>query len=144
MKETQTVTLRPATNADTELLWGWRNDPTTRQNSRSTGVVPLNEHREWLHRRLSQPERGPLLIAEVDGEPAGTARLDLSPGETELSWTVAPAQRGKGIGLAIVAECVRRFPEHQPFFATIKEDNHASLRIAERLGIPVRVISQRG
>src|SRR5690348_1550527 len=113
--------LRRATLDDAERLWRWRNDPETRANSISTDPVPLESHIAWLKSSLRNPDRK-LLVAELDGEPVGTVRID---NDRELSWTVAPEARGRGIGGAMVAAVV--FPGA---VARIKRENLASQKIA--------------
>lgn len=121
------MSLRPATMGDAETLFNWRNDPETQANSLSTDPVPWDDHCNWLKASLANPDRD-LLIAEIDGVPVGTVRIDRGE-ESELSWTVAPDQRGKGIAKQMVALACP--PEA---VARIKPDNIASQRIAEAAG----------
>ena len=120
-----TLKVRPATIQDAELLFGWRNDPQTRANSINTGDAPWEGHLHWLRASLKNPDRQ-LLVAERDGVPVGTVRID---GGDELSWTVAPEHRGVGLGSEIVALVAKRGDRAQ-----IKCDNFASQRIAKRAG----------
>jgi spore coat polysaccharide biosynthesis predicted glycosyltransferase SpsG len=97
------VTMRPATEADAEELWRWRNDPDTRANSRSHEPVPLPDHLRWLRASLARGDRQ-LLVGEVDEVPVGTVRWDLErPGEWEVSITVAPESRGQRLGAPLLA-----------------------------------------
>jgi RimJ/RimL family protein N-acetyltransferase len=110
------LVLRPARMEDAAILFAWRNDPQTRANSLSEDKVWWPEHVAWLRCALDK-----VLIAEQDGKPVGTVRI-----ETELSWIVAPEHRGRGIGrqmLALVAGTAR-----------IKRTNIASQKIAEAAG----------
>jgi UDP-2,4-diacetamido-2,4,6-trideoxy-beta-L-altropyranose hydrolase len=127
-----TLILRAATEADARRLFDWRNDPLTRNNSLETGQVSWEEHRRWLAAALARPDRR-LLVAEYDGEVVGTVRLDQHTEGCELSWTVAPAQRGRGVGKAIVAAAVA-LAGPGALIARIKRGNAASLRIAEACG----------
>jgi len=97
------VTLRQATLADSEFLFRLRNDEATRTNSFSPQMITTAEHEEWLRERLAAPEHCRLYIAEVDGQPVGSARIDLWPGAwSEVSATVDPKHRGYGYGNLIV------------------------------------------
>ncbi|SDP28555.1 Spore coat polysaccharide biosynthesis protein SpsG, predicted glycosyltransferase [Pedococcus dokdonensis] len=97
------VTVRPATPADAEPLWHWRNDPTTREHSRSQEPVPLESHLAWLTASLARRDRH-LLVGEVAGRPVGTIRWDEdSAGEWEVSITVAPDSRGRGVAKGLLA-----------------------------------------
>lgn len=125
--------LRPASMADAALLLTWRNDPLTRAMSRNAAKVAPSEHCAWLENALADPART-LYIAELDGVPVGTLRADTRrDGTTELSWTVAPAARGKGVGRRMVAELASRLTG--PIRARIKAANAASVRIAEQVGM---------
>ena len=125
--------LRPATWEDRELLLSWRNDPETRQNSLNSDPVQPGEHERWLRRSLElHPERQ-LWIAELEAVPVGTARLDRGPQGWELSWTVAPPARGRGVGKALVAQALRLVTGQVN--AVIKAGNQASLAIARHCGL---------
>src|SRR4051794_32881053 len=84
-----TVTLRPARAGDAPLLLAWRNDPETRRWSFSQGEVTAAEHAAWLAARLQDPATL-LLVAEVDGAPAGQVRVDRADGVGVVSIAVAP------------------------------------------------------
>lgn len=128
---------REATEADAELLLGWRNDPRTRQSSRTTAMIPLADHLRWLRGVLADPDRL-LYVVERDGVPAGTVRFDLrEPGLWEVSITVAPSWRGKGLSGAVLAEGERMLlARHQAvqILAAVHEDNAASTALFERAG----------
>lgn len=122
--------LRGATWADRDRLLAWRNDPLTLQGSLTDAAVEPDEHYQWLRKSLVSASRR-LLIAEVDGLPVGTARLDYSREGCELSWTIAPEARGRGLGKQLVALAAALAPT---VFARIRSDNAASLAIARACG----------
>jgi len=124
--------LRPVTIEDADLLLEWRNDPQTRMASHNTEEVKRDEHISWLTRSLDNPSRR-LFIAEEDGVPVGTVRADYSDGVYELSWTVAPNARGRGVGKRMVALLANQITE--PIRAEVKVGNEASIRIAEYAGM---------
>lgn len=119
--------LRPATLEDAELLFGWRNDRQTREASVNTDPAGWEGHLAWLRASLASPART-LLIAETD-RPVGTVRIDYRD-ETELSWTVAPDARGKGLGKTMVLAAM----PSGPVIAHIKNGNIASQKIAKAAG----------
>ena len=127
-----TIRLRPATADDAALLLNWRNDPSTRSSSFETGEVQKREHISWLTSVLADKDRQ-LLIAEENGVPVGTVRADLCDGVYELSWTVAPDARGRGVGKRIIMLVASQISE--PIRAKVKSDNIASVRIAKHAGM---------
>ena len=129
---------REATEADAELLLAWRNDPRTRQSSRSSEVIPLAEHLAWLRGVLASPDRL-LFVAELDGEAVGTVRFDRfdEPGFWEVSITLAPPSRGRGLSGAVLAEGERALTERfdvQAVLAAVHEDNAASAALFAKAG----------
>jgi len=128
----KTMTLRPATTQDADLLLEWRNDPETREASHNTVEVLRDEHISWLTKTLNNSNRR-LLIAEENGVPVGTVRADLAEGIWELSWTVAPVARGQRVGKRMVVLLAHQISE--PIRAEIKAGNIPSARIAEYAGM---------
>lgn len=123
---------RKVTIDDAQLLFEWRNDPETRKMSRDTSELVWDNHVAWLSRRLQQGDHG-LYIATLDGSPVGTVRLD----KDEISYTVAPEHRCKGIGEAMLIAAKNTFG---PKVAEMKRDNIASAKAAERAGHIVKFI----
>jgi RimJ/RimL family protein N-acetyltransferase len=126
--------LRPASMADARRLFEWRNDPITREMSIAQDEVEWSSHVQWLARRLERDEPE-LFIAEVEGRPVGTVRFD----NGEVSFTVAPEERGKGVATAMLklAHAMRG-----PCVAKIKATNIASLRAAENAGHVIVVLPE--
>lgn len=120
--------LRPATIDDAEMLFTWRNDTLTREASINTDPVAWDSHVNWLRASL-QSDKRKLLIAEAEGEPVGTVRFDYGD-EAEMSWTVSPTARGKGLGKHMVRAAI----PNGPVIAHIKRENAASQRIAQFAG----------
>jgi RimJ/RimL family protein N-acetyltransferase len=129
-----TLRLRPATAADAALLLAWRNDEATRQASHHTAAIEPEVHARWMEALLRDPARR-LFIAEEQGEPVGSVRADREPDGAchELSWTVAPSARGRGIGARMVRLLLAEVPG--PVRAEVKPGNAASVRIAEAAGL---------
>jgi spore coat polysaccharide biosynthesis predicted glycosyltransferase SpsG/RimJ/RimL family protein N-acetyltransferase len=135
---TLTMAARRARSDDAPLLLAWRNDPVTRAASRSTAEVDPAEHEAWLHRVLADPGRM-LLVVEDRGEPVGTVRFDREePGLWEVSVTVAPEVRGRGLAhrvLAVGEAAWRREVGTGPrVLASVRPDNTASARLFRSAG----------
>lgn len=137
------VRLRPATIADAQLLFAWRNDPLTRTQSIRTQPVEWESHLAWLAASLQNPDRQ-LFIAEqaLPVEQAtvvlGTVRADKMDEEYELSWTVAPEQRGNEWGRKMVAALIDQLPAGVAYQAVVLNTNPVSQRIAAGLGMVVK------
>lgn len=99
------------------------------------GEVPWEIHLAWLKKSLQSDNRL-VLIAELEGHPVATVRFDLltQPSGWELSWTVAPEARGRGIGTRVVQYAFRISPG-TPIWARVKSHNRASVAIAKKAGM---------
>jgi RimJ/RimL family protein N-acetyltransferase len=121
--------VRRARLADVELLLRWRNDPETRSNSFTSDEIGLDAHASWLSAKLAEPTCL-LLVAELDGHPVGQVRLDRRADDwAEISITVAPEARGRGIGRQVIAAGSSEGADElavQRIVARIKPDNAAS------------------
>lgn len=117
------VKLRQASMADEALLFAWRNDYESRANSFSKHTPEI--YRRRMENWLSDPDCV-LLIAEVEGKPVGSVRINPNG---ELSWVIAPEARGKGYGRQMVSAVSS--PDQ---FARIKAFNVASQKIAFACG----------
>lgn len=130
------VRARAACEADARLLFEWRNDPQTRLNSRVAGELDWDVHREWLRRTLADSQRQ-LFVVEEGGRSVGTIRWDhLGGKQWEVSITVAPHERGRGLAAAILRAGEQALELTGPvhFLAGIHRGNVASLRLFARAG----------
>jgi RimJ/RimL family protein N-acetyltransferase len=126
------IKFRKASFEDAALLLDWRNDFQTRKSSHHSEKVNKSNHVKWLKNSLSDPNRK-IFIAEYYRIPVGTVRADYSEGFTELSWTVAPEARGRGIGKEMVAKFADKI--NGSVRAEVKKNNEASKKIAESAGM---------
>ncbi|EEA03768.1 GCN5-related N-acetyltransferase [Burkholderia sp. H160] len=129
------LTLRNATKEDARILFDWRNDPMTRLASHSTAELAFDAHTAWLDQVLSNPMRR-LLIAEENGCPVGTVRVDREEdGCAVLSWTVTREARGRGIATRMVQLVADEISGSHAIRAEIKAGNEASVKVAEAAGM---------
>lgn len=136
MTATIGLVLRPATCADSALLWTWRNDPATRAASLNTAEVGEREHVQWVKETLARPDRR-LYVGTLGERPVATARLDIEDDAATVSVTVAPEERGSGLGTALVrAVSDEAFATTavQRLVAVVKRDNAASRRAFAHAG----------
>ena len=127
------MSLRPATMRDFDLLLGWRNDEETRCQSGNPKPVSRSVHRRWM-----MTHDDGLFVAELDGAPVGTIRLDRKTGEVHL--TVSPECRGHGHAtemLNLIRKKARSLPA---IWGRIKMDNVASKMAFFRAGFKITMI----
>jgi len=132
------LNIRPVTLDDARVLFNWRNDPLTRKNSRTQDEVPWENHVAWLGKRVrGEVPSCKLYIAEDAGVPVGTVRADEEGGVVEISYTVAPDHRGKGVGKRMVVQFAQTvLPPGTKLKAEIKKGgNESSEHIAKALGL---------
>ena len=131
--------IRPATIEDAKMLFEWRNDVETRRMSGSTAPLSWEGHLEWFNKTLSGgfPGRNVYIVEFSRGDPVGTVRSDeRTDGFTEVSYTVSPAWRGKGLGKRMVTQFAREHLRGKKLAARIKKGaNPASEAIARALGL---------
>lgn len=123
---------RLAEMTDAEMLLSWRNDATTRAFSHSKQEISLPAHRQWLAGVLADPLRQ-LWVFEEAGVAVGTGRIDRESDYDLLSWTVAPAARGRGFAKLLLADLLKL--TDRPVRAEIAKTNVASIKVAEYCGL---------
>ena len=131
------IHLRSAQMSDGDLLFGWRNDPLTRASFRSTAAVPREDHDRWMkfNVAIGYPQHL-VAIAQSQGEDVGVIRFDACHDDLmayEVSITMAPAHRGKGLSRLILAEA-SGYMQDYCLRAEVRQENTASRRIFERCG----------
>ena len=136
-----TLRLRPVTEADAELLWGWANDSDTRAASFTSDPIPWQTHLAWLRSQLAD-ERARLYLG-LDGErlPIGIVRFGPDDGDVAISITVAPSARGRGYGTTLISLGCEALLAERPathVHAYIRPDNVASLRAFRDAGFARR------
>ncbi|MCH6469664.1 bifunctional UDP-2,4-diacetamido-2,4,6-trideoxy-beta-L-altropyranose hydrolase/GNAT family N-acetyltransferase [Sinomonas terrae] len=126
------IAVRPATLSDAAQLFYWRNHPSVRAVSRSTGELQWDGHVAWLERALQRSDVV-LLLAEADGLAAGTVRFDAhGDRDWEVSITLAPAARGRGIARTVLRAAEDRFRREHPeatLHAVMRTSNEPSYRL---------------
>ncbi len=129
------LSFRKAEMKDAAWLLSLRNDPETRKQSISPEEIAPDKHHQWLKNTLNNPSRL-LLIASMANEDLASFRLDQRPdGSIELSWTVAPKFRGKGIGSLLLTTVGAILPKQLELCACVLQGNPASLKLAQKAGL---------
>jgi RimJ/RimL family protein N-acetyltransferase len=139
MDKTHTLLLRPACIDDADVLLEWRNDETTRRNFRNTALVGREEHISWLTNVLNGTAADVILcIAMMDNIPIGTVRAQPDGEYQDLSYTIAPAWRRKGLAIPMVLQFVREYLAGKKIQCEIKKGNIPSEKVARALGLSVQ------
>lgn len=98
------LVLRDASMDDAQLLFGWANDPVTRQNSFNPEPILWNSHVDWMQNKLTD-SNARLFVLELEEVACGHIRYQIEKsGEALLSFVVDPQFRSMGIGDALVAK----------------------------------------
>jgi RimJ/RimL family protein N-acetyltransferase len=130
------VVVRPVALDDRDALLAWRNDPTAFRWYRTAAPVSDADHDAWLAERLARPD--PLLwLAELDGRPVGSVRLDRIPAErAAVSVAVDRGARGRGVGSALLAHAAAagRALGCAALDAEVGDGNEASLALFASAG----------
>lgn len=99
------LTQRTATLEDADVLLTWRNNPSAREFSLHSELIPIDEHLKWLSDRLERVQIEPFFLFVADHKMIGMSRLDVVSEPTnkyEISILVDPDQHGKGVGARIL------------------------------------------
>lgn len=96
------VVMRPVRIDDRDALLAWRNDPSAYRWYLVAAPVTEEAHDAWLLGRLGRTDPT-LWIAELDGEPVGSVRLDpQDDGSGSVSIVVDARFRGRGTGRVLL------------------------------------------
>jgi UDP-2,4-diacetamido-2,4,6-trideoxy-beta-L-altropyranose hydrolase len=130
------VILRPATQADSDMIFAWQSKPGMRRHFHDPRPPTQGEHAAWFAASLQSTERM-LNVIEVDRQPAGVLRLDRLSEASERGFLVSilvdPAFEGRGVAKAAL-RAARRLMAGQRLVAEVLDSNVASRRVFEASG----------
>ena len=97
------ISLRPITDADTDDIVRWRNDPSVRQYFLFRETFTPEMHREWLRNKVETGKVIQYIITEREsGESVGSVYLrDVDPVNESAEYGIfigEPQARGRGLG----------------------------------------------
>ena len=134
------ITQRTATLDDAAVLLTWRNNPSAREFSVHSELIPSDEHLDWLTARLERVQLEPFFLFAVDHEVIGMSRLDAVSESTEkyeISILVDPNQHGKGVGTNILNMTCKTFFSLHPnntIIAKVHQHNFVSQKLFTNAG----------
>ncbi len=107
-KRTLPLRARAANDGDVVLLWEWASDPATRRAAFAQGPIDWRQHVAWFESPSRRRASRHFIVERQDSLPVGQVRFDLDDvGEAEVDVCVAPEQRGRGLGAAVISAGVR-------------------------------------
>jgi ribosomal protein S18 acetylase RimI-like enzyme len=142
--DTATVTLRPATDTDRELLLAVYGSTRAEELDQ---VEWAPGRREWFLRmqfdaqdseyRKHNP-RGSFDVIEVDGRAAGRLYVDRRPGDLRIvDIALLPEFRGRGVGARLISDLQRQARQEGRIVSIHVEVTNRAERLYERLGFAV-------
>lgn len=134
-------TFREATAKDMMAVFSLSNDPEVRKYSVNTAPIPLEDHRRWFEKRLSDT-LSPFLVVAHGDTCLGQVRLDKKAEGYVFSISLSRALRGCGFSADIIGKSLQWLPEGSLAVAYIRHGNTASVKSFKSNGfIPVEAVS---
>jgi UDP-2,4-diacetamido-2,4,6-trideoxy-beta-L-altropyranose hydrolase len=134
------MSMRPVTMSDSEILFEWRNDPTTYQYCLSSKEVKWEDHLNWLDKVIASDDVF-LFIIDDNGRPVGQVRFNVYGDRAEISITIGAKFRGKGLGSKAISHAIYEFLGNnsniESITARIRHENKASIDMFQKLGFSV-------
>jgi len=112
-------------------LLSWRNDPETIIQSFNSKKVKRKEHENWFKNSLVNPKRNIFIIIDSDCNKLGQIRFDKDDDIAEISITINPDYRNKGIGNLAISKASKIFINNfntNKIIAKVKNNNIKSLK----------------
>lgn len=140
--EGETVSLRPITAKDTEVVLSWRNSPEVVNNFIYRKHISVQEHMNWLENKVFAGEVHQFIIcAKTDGVPLGSIYLQNFDEENNKAeegiFLGANTAYGKGIGTQ-AAKLMLNYAFAvlglHKVIARVLAYNKASIRMHEKVG----------
>lgn len=135
-----TLSVRPATEADSRRVWEWANDPVVRASSFSPQPIAWEDHVEWFRARLASSSVTYIVVDERE-RAIGLVRFDRhSDTSFEIGVLVAAEFRGHGLSspaIQVACDAVRHASCEIGIVARVRIENAASLAAFKRAGFVV-------
>ena len=138
--------LRRATESDCETFWNWANDPEARAASFHSEVISWEEHAEWFHAKLADPQAILYTATNQHGAGIGEVRYQIHGKRAVLSISLGAGFRGCGLGqkiLTVATEKIFQDFEIDYIDAYVKPTNEPSMKLFAGAGffpVPSTVI----
>lgn len=134
------IYLRKATASDLDITFEWANDSETRANSFNQKPISFDEHSNWFSAKLND-DKCLIYILMAGNSPSGILRLAMDENDihsAEISYTIAPSERGKGLGSRLIGSIttlseLKTYGIHT-LKASVKPENYGSQKCFEKSG----------
>ena len=134
--KSQAIHLRLADANDAQTIFNWRNHHAIRHFSGNTQEISLDEHHHWFKQRLIK-NRGPILIGDINSQPLGVVRFDISNDGASVSIYLVPESDLKGWGRCLLDRAENWLRQHHPkvvkLHAQVLPNNEPSKKLFEKL-----------
>jgi len=126
------ILLRHAVLEDCELLFSWRNHPSTRRFFFDSNELNFSMHQVWFKKSI-QSSACELLIGHVDGYDIGVLRFDYEENKAMVSIYLDPVLQGNGYGEKLLRSGIEWIGSQRQFIsvliAHVIEQNIQSKRV---------------
>ncbi len=130
------IQMRLADKEDTRNIFGWRNHPSIRRNSRSADEIQWVDHEKWFSQRSGQINQ-PILIGEIEKKPVGVVRFDIRENFAEVSIYLVPDSGNHGLGRNLLSEAEAWLKTNHPHVVAVHAEvlhaNESSKRLFTNL-----------
>lgn len=125
------LTIRRATDGDSETLFRWRNHENIRAISRTQATLEWGGHQAWFASVLENPDRI-VLMGEFQGRGIGVVRFECCAPLAEISIYLNPEEPLRGWGGELMQAAESYFQNIQPGIHTICAEVLAHNRVSQR------------
>ena len=128
--------IRRAESIDKIVVFEWANDSLTRSMSFSNEAISYESHLTWYDKKINDPQVD-YYIFEKENEPVAQIRFDIKDREAFLSYLIRSDDRGKSLGVWILAQGINQLIQERPGLhmvtGFVKRSNIASCKSFEKL-----------
>lgn len=129
------IDLKLATLKESKLIWQWRNDPSTRNNSLKTKPITWIDHATW-YQKILKDQNSKMYVSFFNNIPIGVVRFDIKNAQMRtynININIAPQSRGKGFGKTLLNKSIIKLRQEDPFLvrisAEVKKENLLSNKL---------------
>ena len=131
------IFLRKVQKEDIEQIFAWANDPDARNFSTNTKLITWDEHIVWFEAKLHDINSFFYILTDDKDSKMGTIRFDRKGNQFILSYSIAKAYRGQGLGAEIITLGLDKLKIEVEIsievIAFVKDTNAASFNIFSKL-----------